>query len=75
MAGLLLQDIATQTCSHAGWRQVGVLVFQFAIQSNASPLPVVGQQGKQFVDLLEGGTGSHRIPAAKSHTYVPTIRS
>lgn len=31
MAGLLLQDVTTQTRLHAGWRQVGVLVFQFPI--------------------------------------------
>lgn len=40
-------------------------MLQFAVQSDASPLPVVGQQGKQFVDLLEGGARCHRVPAAR----------
>lgn len=70
IAGLLLHCVVTLTCLHARWRQVGVLVFQFAIQSDASPLPVVGQQGKQCVDLLKGGTRCHRIPTFKGQTDV-----
>lgn len=48
--------------SHARRGQIGVLVLQFAVQSDAPPLPVVGQQGQQRVDLLQGRSGRHRVP-------------
>lgn len=54
--------------SHAGRGQVCVLVLQFAVQSDAPPLPVIGQQGEQLVDLLKGRAGRHRVPETKRHT-------
>lgn len=54
--------------SHAGRGQVRVLVLQFAVQSDAPPLPVIGQQGEQLVDLLKGRAGRHRVPETKRHT-------
>lgn len=54
--------------SHAGRCQVRVLVLQFAVQSDAPPLPVIGQQGEQLVDLLKGRAGRHRVPETKRHT-------
>lgn len=72
LASRSLYEMATRrgvlVRSHAGRGQVCVLVLQFAIQSDAPPLPVIGQQGEQLVDLLKGRAGRHRVPETKRHT-------
>lgn len=55
-------------CSHAWWSQICVLVLQLAIQSDATPLSVIGQQRQQRVDLLQGCSGGHGVPEGWTNT-------
>lgn len=59
------QRLELTDCSHARWGQVGVFMLQFAIQSDAPPLPVVGQQRQQCVDFLQRRSRRHRVPDKK----------
>ena len=45
-------------------------MLQFAIQSDAPPLPVVGQQRQQLVVFLQRRSGRHRISDIKEKTRV-----
>lgn len=47
--------------SHGGGGQVGVLMLEFAIESEASLLAVRGEQGGHRVRFGEGGIGSHSL--------------
>lgn len=64
-----LLAVSPSVRSHARWCQVGVFVLQFAVQSDAPPLPVVGQQRQQRVDLLQGGSRRQRVPEPWRHTF------
>lgn len=59
------QRLELTDCSHARGGQVGVFVLQFAIQSDAPPLPVVGQQRQHLVDFLQRRSRRHRVPDKK----------
>lgn len=59
------QRLELTDCSHARGGQVGVFMLQFAIQSDAPPLPVVGQQRQHRVDFLQRRSRRHRVPDEK----------
>lgn len=59
------QRLELTDCSHARGGQVGVFMLQFAIQSDAPPLPVVGQQRQHLVDFLQRRSRRHRVPDEK----------
>lgn len=59
------QRLELTDCSHARGGQVGVFMLQFAIQSDAPPLPVVGQQRQHRVDFLQRRSRRHRVPDKK----------
>jgi len=48
-------------CLHGGGGQVGVLVLQLAVQSEAPLLAVLVERGGQSVHLAEGGAGRHLV--------------
>lgn len=66
-SGLVNTACVSECPSHARWCQIGVFVLQFAVQSDAAPLPVVGQQRQQLVVFLQGRSRRHRVPETWGH--------
>lgn len=59
--------------SHAGRGQIRVLVLQLAVQRDATPLSVIGQQRQQRVGLLQAGSWGHGVPETWTRTCLTQL--
>lgn len=55
---------------HGGGGQVGVFVFELAIQSEASLLTVFVERRGQSVHLTEGGARGHLVTETHTHLSI-----
>lgn len=55
---------------HGGGGQVGVFVFELAVQSEASLLTVLVERRGQSVHLTEGGARGHLVTETDTHTHL-----